>query len=88
MWFVVLVYFISGLFGVVFFELFFVLFFMKFIGCDKVYWRINCVLFIVIGFFYIVMVKFRFLIIGNGVILGIVFERLFFVVVVLVWLCY
>lgn len=86
-WSAFLAYFLSGMLGVFFPELFSGLFFMKLSGRDREYWRLDCALLAVIGFFYIVTARSRPAITGNGAILGTVPERLFFVVAVLVWLC-
>ena len=86
-WSAVMIYLVSGIFGVAFPELMSRLFMMKLSGSrDQGYWRINCGLLTVIGFLYIVTARSRPAVAGNGAILGTVPERLFFVVSVLAWL--
>ena len=85
-WSAVMAYFFSGILGVAFPVLMSRIFMMELSGRDRGYWRLNCGLLAVIGFFYIVTARSRPAVAGNGTILGSVPERLFFVVSALVWL--
>lgn len=82
----IMVYLVSGMFGVAFPELMSRLFMMKLSGRGHGYWQLDCGFLTVIGFFYIVTARSRPAVPGNGAILGTVPERLFFVTAVLVWL--